>query len=183
MRLLRPPLPWLFLFLTCALVGCGGDVKNETGGGLAGFPVQCPNFESGACNDPIEVLTCEGIATCLECINMDAVDQAITLYYGDLVDTDPVLDKDLNKCQQTIGKATTKYMLAKDKILQKCWDKRYNGKHSADCPDILADPALEKDSLKAAAKIAKAESKKIASISRTPHKGSPTGIIRAPRQG
>jgi len=143
---------------------CGGDVTNETGGGLAGFDVVCPNFENGACAGPIDVLTCDGIAACLECIDMDAVDQVITLYYGDLVDTDPDLEKDLNKCQQTIGKETTKYLLAKDKILQKCWDKRYKEKHTADCPDHLADPILAKDAVKAADKIAKAESKKIAKI-------------------
>jgi hypothetical protein len=145
---------------------CGGNLANETGGALAGFPFQCPDFEGAGCTGSIEQLSCGGIAACLECIAETAIDQAIVLYYGDLEDTDPEAQKALNKCQQAIGKVTAKYLLAKEKALLKCWDARFQNKHALGCPDIGANPAdpAQKDAFKAADAIRKAESKKIAKI-------------------
>ena len=76
--------------------------------------------------------------------------------------SDPKLDKDENKCQQTILKEVWKFYQTKSKLLQKCWDKRLLGKHSDDCPD--AGAATGSEAQKAAEKLAKAESKKVAKI-------------------
>jgi len=143
---------------------CGGDLRGETGGGLAGLPPICPDFASGGCAGAIDLLACDGIAECVTCVADGAVEQAIALYYADLVPTDPVADQARNRCQQAIGKETTKYLLAKVKVLRKCWDARLNGKHAAGCPDDTADPGVAKAARKAAEQIAKAESKKIAKI-------------------
>jgi hypothetical protein len=143
---------------------CGGDTFKEVGGGLAGRPDVCPDFESSGCTNPIDLFACTGISDCIECVASAAVEQAIDLYYADLEPTDPVTEADLNKCQQAIGKTTSKYLLAKEKTLLKCWDKRYKGLHDDVCPDVAGDPVLEKDIVKAGQKIAKAESKKIAKL-------------------
>ena len=86
------------------------------------------------------------------------------LYYDAMVDADPVFMKDLKKCQRTIGKETTKYLLAKEKLLSRCKDARLKGKHVDRCPDITAD--VGSIARKTAEKIAKAESKKIKKICR-----------------
>src|SRR5262249_20851531 len=68
----------------------------------------------------------------------------------------------LNKCQQAIGKATAKFLIAKDKSLAKCWDARFNGKHGDTCPN--AGAAVGSTAQKAAVAIGKAEAKKISAI-------------------
>ena len=87
---------------------CGGD--DQLCGGvrdgriltcrarLAGHP---PRFRKGDYTNAID--DCGGIATCLACIDDAAVDQAMTLYYDDLVPGTQA-DPALNKCQVTIGK-------------------------------------------------------------------------------
>jgi hypothetical protein len=45
----------------------------------------------------------------------------VKLYYDDLV-LPSTGDKTLNKCQQTIGKASAAFLAAKTKALAKCWD-------------------------------------------------------------
>src|SRR5262249_31402436 len=77
-----------------------------------------PNFEDGSCTNAID--DCSGVATCLECIGEAAVDQAIALYYAP-TPADPKLDKDVNKCQLAIGKASAKFLAAKSQALAKCW--------------------------------------------------------------
>ncbi len=143
---------------------CGANLANEAGGGLMGLPIICPNLENGICTNTIEILSCEGVAECISCLDMAAVEQVVGVYYDDLVDSDPAVEKALNQCQQALGKEATKYLLTKEKTLQKCWDKRLKGKHAATCPDSTADPDLAKDAVKAAEKIAKAESKLIAAL-------------------
>jgi hypothetical protein len=144
----------------CGGVGktCGGNTKNEVGGAFLGWPSACPNFESGACSNVVSGTTCTGITQCLACIAGAAVEQATAIYYGSLVPTDPRTQRQLNKCQQTIGRETSKFFLAKEKALQKCWDKRITGDHSAECPD--ASQPAGSPAQKAAADIAKAETKK-----------------------
>ena len=64
---------------------------------------------------------------------------------------------DVNKCQQTIGKESQKFLATKTKTIAKCWDARIKGKHGATCPDAAAvegSPAR-----KAADQIASAENK------------------------
>ena len=144
---------------------CGFDTTDETGGQLdLGWFPDCPNIEGGACAQPIGNADCTGIAECIDCMNQTAVDQAIALYYATLVPTDPVLEKDLHKCQLTIGKETAKYLVAKEKTLAKCWAARLKGKHSGECPNLAGNPVTEKDPVKAGEKIAKAEAKLIAKL-------------------
>ena len=75
---------------------------------------------------------------------------------GDIAD--PVTAKALNKCQQEIGKVADKFLRAKSKALQKCWDQRLKGLHAANCPD----PGLGDG--KTLAAIVKAEGKTRAAI-------------------
>ncbi len=145
---------------------CGGvnKVCGDLGGNIApdfeptaadlGWPAQCPNFEKGDCTNPIT--TCGDIATCLACIGGSASDQAMALYYDDIVLQ--TADKGLNKCQVTIGKATSAYLNSRSKILQKCWDARINGKHTGECFPLSAGDG------KYQAALDKAEAKKVSSI-------------------
>jgi hypothetical protein len=126
-----------------------------------GFPASCAGLE-GACAASLD--DCADVATCLECLGEHAVDRIIDRSYDGLASTSPSTQAALNGCQVAIGKATAQFALAKEKALAQCWDARYRGKHAAACPDANADPASAKDAVKAAAKIAKAESKKIAKI-------------------
>ncbi|MBI3767895.1 MAG: hypothetical protein HY271_05285 [Deltaproteobacteria bacterium] len=112
----------------------------------------CPNIEGGNCTNPIA--NCDDVSQCLLCVGETAVDQAITLYYGDfdLATSDPTVVK----CQRAIGKDTTKFLVTKSKALQKCEDQVLSGAIAGPCPDAA----------KAAPTIAKAESKKRAGICR-----------------
>jgi hypothetical protein len=137
---------------------CGGDDKAcgtppEVSPASIGWPGTCPNFESGTCNNAIA--NCSGISTCLGCVGEAAVDQAISLYYGNL-NLPSTSDKALNACQKAIGKSAAKFFAAKSKALQKCWDARLKGKHSNPCPSPGDG--------KAAGAIAAAEQKKVAAI-------------------
>ena len=83
----------------------------------------------------------------------------MTLTFGDIALQ--TADKNLNKCQATIGKATSAYINAASKALQKCWDARINGKHNLDCfPPSAGDgkyaAAIQKAKDKQAATICKA---------------------------
>jgi hypothetical protein len=142
---------------------CGGKDKTCGASGNDDLPLAsagwqapaCPDVEGGACTNAIA--TCADIASCLTCIGEATVDEAISLYYDDLVETDPGVkaQKALNKCQATIGSAATTFLAAKSKALQKCWAAVNAGHATGTCP--AADG-------KAAGVIAKAESKKVAAI-------------------
>jgi hypothetical protein len=153
--------------LTAAIgKSCGGDDKicnrsasvtdaSEPTASQLGWPSQCPNFEKGECTASIKY--CTDISDCLTCIGDAAIDQEITLVYGSL-DLPSVDNKELNKCQVTIGKASAAYLNTSSKVLQKCWDARINGKHAGDCfPPSAGDS-------KYAAAIAKAATKMQTSI-------------------
>ncbi len=127
-----------------------------------GYPATCANLDNGACTDPLD--DCGAVGDCLDCIAGSGVDQSIAVYYADLVPSNPVSESALNKCQRAIGKETTKYLISKEKILSKCWDARYKGKHAAACPDLFADTVTAKAAVQAARNIAKAEAKKISKI-------------------
>ena len=140
---------------------CGGDLTNEEPPAGLGWPAACPNFESNADPDcSAAIADCSDIAACIACVGEAAVDQAIDLYYDSLIPSAP--GSPLNKCQQAIGKAAAKFVLAKEKSIQKCWDARLNGKHTGECPD--AGAAVGSPSQKAAVAIGKAETKKINAI-------------------
>jgi hypothetical protein len=134
---------------------CGGDTTGEDLPVSVGWPGTCPDFENGHVCLDINIQNCGDIADCLECIAGAASDQAMTLYYGDL-NLPSSSNKALNKCQKTIGKATSSFLNSKSKALQKCWDAVLKGNATAPCP-APGDG-------KAAAAIAKAETKKISAI-------------------
>ncbi len=134
---------------------CGGSLVDEETPAALGWPATCPDFEGVGCTNTIT--DCGDIATCIECIASAAGDQAISLYYGSLVL--PSASPALNACQRTIGKAVSKFLVTKEKTIEKCWVGRINLKHSDDCPDASA--AVGSPGQTAAAKIAKAELKKI----------------------
>jgi hypothetical protein len=120
---------------------CGGADKSCSSGsddeplGSIGWggTSACPDFESSGCTNAIG--HCGDIAECLLCIGEAAVDQGLDLYYGQLDDGEFGEKSALNKCQRAIGKETTKFLQAKSKALQKCWDARLKTKHSNECPD------------------------------------------------
>jgi len=117
----------------------------------------CPDFQLQGCDVPIA--SCTDIPTCLECISGHAVDQAMGLYYDALSASDPKQQKDLNRCQAAIGKATTTYLGTRSKVLAKCWDDVLKGKATAPCPipgDGKAQAALDAAELKKVAAICKA---------------------------
>jgi hypothetical protein len=121
---------------------CGGDDRvcnadpSEHLPAVLGWGPQCPNFEGGSCDTPIT--DCDSIVDCLECIHDRAVDQAIELYVGDMNLTEPIVNDELNKCQQKIAKESRKFFDKKSKALEKCWDKRLKGNHDDHCPDASA---------------------------------------------
>ncbi len=143
---------------------CGGADKDcGTGDDLTlaniGWDIgQCPDFEGHGCTNPItncggSTSNGQGITDCLLCIDEAAVDQAMNLYYDNNQTTQSGSDE--NKCQITVGKESTKFLLAKSKILIKCEDKLNQGKtgFSSPCPSGDA-------SGKTQAKIDSAEEKK-----------------------
>ncbi len=141
---------------------CGGKDKTCGSGGddlplrSAGWQApSCPGIAGGSCTNTIA--TCADIATCLTCIGEATVGGAISLYYDDLVQTDPSVksQKALNKCQATIGRAATSFLLATSKALAKCWEAVNAGKASGICPEAGSN---------AAGAIAKAESKQVSAI-------------------
>jgi hypothetical protein len=132
---------------------CGAVATGEVTPAALGWPAVCPDFESIGCTGAIT--DCSGITTCLQCVGNAAIDQAVDLYFDDLVASAP--GSDVNRCQQTIGKETQKFLAAKAKEISKCWDGRIKGKHGSFCPNAAAAPGSP--ARKAADKIAKAEDK------------------------
>ena len=134
---------------------CGGDTTNEDLPATLGWPTACPNFERGACDGLIQ--DCGDIADCLVCLGNRAVDQAIALYYDDLLLPSSGA---LEKCQASIGKATSMFLRSKSKALQKCWDAQLKGKLAPGATCIAPDPGDGKY----LAAIQKAEDKKKTTI-------------------
>lgn len=128
---------------------CGADTTGEDSPASAGWPATCPGFPEASCTDAID--DCSGIANCLLCIHDAAVDAEVGLFFTSLPRTDPVADQALNRCQVAVGSATTRYLSARTKALQSCWDGRLLGKHDNACPD----PGNGKAALKIAAAGAK----------------------------
>ncbi len=123
--------------------------------GMIGWPGTCPNFEGGSCTNGIA--TGNDIGDCLNCIATAAIAQAMDLYYLSLAN--PSGNSDLIKCQGTIGKDTSKFLLAKDKILGKCRKAVDKGTATLPCPvpgDTKAGPAIAKAQSKNVSKICKA---------------------------
>ena len=134
---------------------CNGDKVDEDTPLSLGWPAQCPNYNDRHCLSSI--FDCGDIATCVACIGEHAVDQSISLSYDSLV---PATTGDLNKCQVSIGKATSAFLNAKSKALQKCWDAKLNGKLGMSATCIPPNPGDGKYE----AAIAKAKTKMATSI-------------------
>ena len=156
---------------------CGGADKNcsTTGDNDSLASINwaigsCMNFEgtvSPQCNNAIA--NCGNISTCQTCIADKALEQLENGLLYDRFDSANFVpaaepQKSRNKCQVTIAKATGKFVQAKTKILDKCWDAKHNDPTNAKgfgdnvrCPDT--DPAG-----KATIAIQSAEQKKIAAI-------------------
>ena len=109
---------------------------------------QCPNFEMGACSNSIS--HCQHISACLLCINDKAIDQAIDLYYGSRV---PTTNRDVQKCQRSIGKEASKFYQAKAKALGKCEDLVLKGAIPGPCPNERAEGTIGKAEAKALTKL------------------------------
>ena len=138
------------------------------GGGFAG---RCPGFaDAVACQFAIDDCggagsSGNGVSDCLRCVDDAAVDRAMDLLYAGL---DPASfgagaepGKTRNKCQQALVKSAAKFLLAKAKVRGGCWAALDKGKDGFGSSDGLGciDASGKTD-----AKIAKAESKKIAGI-------------------
>jgi hypothetical protein len=103
----------------------------------------CPNLQGASCSNAIA--SCADIPVCLECIADAAVDEAIALFYDELIPSDRRTQKELNQCQVAIGKATSGYLESRSRILAKCWDAVIGGDGTAPCPapgDGKAEQAL-----------------------------------------
>ncbi len=135
---------------------CGGSDK-ACGTGTNDVPLQhvnwdngtCPVFENFGC-ESIALDDCGGIGACLACQIEGAMEQAMDTILADPFNAtafgatiEP--GKTTNKCQQTILKEGGKFVSAKRKVLQKCWDKKVKRKGDGyddpvACPDV--DPKL-----------------------------------------
>lgn len=132
---------------------CGGDRIDEDAPASLGWPAQCPNLVRGDCANAIT--HCGDVATCVACIARTAAAQTSALAYDDLALPS---SGTLEKCQIAVGKATSAFIGARSKAVQKCWDARIRGKHGDDC----VAPALGDGKYLDA--IAKAEAKKVQAI-------------------
>jgi hypothetical protein len=150
--------------LTSAIAkACGG--KDKTCGtpdddtlAAIGWPATCPSLRGG-CAAPIA--HCGDVAACLACLDRTAAADTNGLYHAALV-PGTTANKTLNKCQQAIGGAGSKFLQAKSKALLACWDQRLKGKHAGLCPDPGASPKSPPG--KAWLAIQKAEAKKVDAI-------------------
>ena len=136
---------------------CGGPDQNCGAGtdeplaGIGWDVGTCPNFESGACTNPIN--DCGGIVDCLLCAGEAAVDQGISLYYDDLFTT---TDADVVRCQRAIGKNALKAFRSEVKARAKCADPRLAGSATGPCPDGKATTAITFARAKVVTQICKA---------------------------
>ncbi len=115
---------------------------------------RCPN-ETGSDGAP-----CSGIliaskndeADCLSCLaDHNASELVHRVLYGSLI---PSTDKNVGKCQSTIGKSTVAFYAAASKILSKCQASLLKGKVPS-CPDSKTSAALQGAEDKKVAAIAK----------------------------
>ncbi len=136
---------------------CGGDLTGEDTPASVGWSSLCPGFETTLCGNQT-IGDCHDIAACLECVDGAAIAQEVALLYDTLAlpSTD---NRTLNHCQVQLGKSTLKYLSARARLLQQCWDDRLTGKHALVCPDANDTElqlAIGDAELKAQARICKA---------------------------
>jgi cysteine-rich repeat protein len=108
---------------------------------------ECPRFsttdEAGACQALVTDAASAG--ACLECLGEAGVDTMIDLAYGDLlpIDASDKADKNVQKCQRSIGKNIEKFFKAKRKALAKCEDGVIKS-GSGSCPDSKVTDKINK---------------------------------------
>jgi hypothetical protein len=117
----------------------------------------CPDLAGEGCINAIN--DCNDIGTCAACIGQAAVDRASEIAYDLLVASEFGTGSDVNRCQVAIGKAGTKFLRDKSKILRACWGKVLAGKAGFTSP-----PGCPDTDAKTADKIARAEQKKVHAI-------------------
>jgi len=147
---------------------CGGDDRlcgnvrtGEVERLTTRWPMRCPSF--GGSTSPFctgRLNDCADIATCIACIEGEAVDTALGLDLAPLVPSEA--GTPVNTCQQAIVKETQRFLQAKSTALRTCWDGRIKGKHGDACPDATA--TARTPSAKAAEKIASAESRLVVGV-------------------
>jgi len=136
---------------------CGG--ADRACGGGDDDALAAIGWDLGTCPDPAgagcanALVDCGDVVDCLRCAADAGSERLRALVFDDVV---PSADRTVVKCQRAIGKEVTKFLQARAKALAKCWDKVVKGNAPGPCP-VPGDG-------KAAAAIAKAESKKIAKI-------------------
>lgn len=108
----------------------------------------CPDFESVGCDGAID--DAGDIAPCLACIGLAAVDQLMTLTYGDFAPAPH--GSDAARCQSTIGKEAARFARTASKALQRCWDARLRGSQTGGCPDTATAATLAAASTRERAK-------------------------------
>jgi hypothetical protein len=123
----------------------------------------CPSVQNDAKVEPFGLLPISdcyfslsdpaSVAACVGCVGEQTVDQLIDDYYGT---ANPAsTDKDVLKCQRTVGKSAVKYFAAVRKALQKCQDGVLKA-GSGSCPDAKATDKITKSQTKLIDGIAKA---------------------------
>ena len=117
----------------------------------------CPDLRGHGCTNAIA--DCDDIGTCIACIGHEAVNQANELAYDLLNPAEFATGSPVNKCQIAIGKATTKFLQTKSKLLRTCWSKVLAAK-----PGFTSPPGCPDTDAKTVANLVKAEQKKIAAI-------------------
>lgn len=149
-------------------VACGGANRlcNAADAGAdADEPLAAIGWDVGACPDlrahgcANAIADCGDVGTCVACIGHEAVNQANELSYDLLVAGEFATGSPVNACQVAIGKAMTKFLQAKAKLLQGCWANVLAGKSG-----FTAPPGCPATDATTVAKIAQAEQKKIAAI-------------------
>ena len=163
---------------------CGGD--DRICGTIDDEPLSSIHWNIGSCMGfenqctGIPITSCLEISQCLECIGNVQVEQALdTLLFDEFEDANffpsnaAEPEKTRNKCQVAIARSAAKFLTAKEKILDKCWDAKLTSKPdfaaSAKCPDAdtnpgSGNPPASPGDNKTVEAIKKAEQKKIAAI-------------------
>src|SRR5436190_1107932 len=85
----------------------------------------CPDYARSGCDQPIA--NCTDVAERLECMADRAVGATLALYYDAFDATEFRTESQPNRCQQAIGAGAAKFLSARSKALQRCWDGRLRG--------------------------------------------------------
>ena len=118
---------------------CGGADK-DCGAGNDDDPLSaigwdvgtCPDIESLGCSMAID--DCHDVSECLECVQSEAVDQAMKLYYDELVLPSTTPTRRSTSVSRRSARRSAAFLAAKTKALAKCWDAVNKGAIAGPCP-------------------------------------------------